>query len=116
MNMITVFNKKTYLLVTMYILGDFWGKLFAAFTNYHTISKTLTTLYIQKVCRATYVRMYILVSFSSLVHTLTVFYIILITHNYLSAAQASSSFKWLDMHKLMSNTPTLMTEALHLVT
>ena len=42
--------------------------------------------------------------------------ILLITQSHLSVAQASSSFKCLSMNMPMHATPTLITEALHLVT
>ena len=35
-----------------------------------------------------------------------------ITQSYLSTAQASSSFKWLNTHTSTSTTPTFITEAL----
>ena len=42
--------------------------------------------------------------------------IVLITQSRSSIAQISSSFKWLDMYTSMSNTPTLIAEALRRVT
>ena len=53
--MITVFNEK-YIFTGYCILGDFWSKFFAAFTDYRTISKTL--IIFKKFCRATYVYTY----------------------------------------------------------
>ena len=40
---------------------------------------------------------------------------ILITRSRLSAAQTSSSFKWLETHTSTSTMPTFKTEALHLL-
>ena len=52
----------------------------------------------------------ILVPFSSLVLKLFLNNIVvLITKSYLSAAQASSSFKWLDMHMSTSTMPIFKT-------
>ena len=59
--------------------------------------------------------LYSLIHFSSLVCFLNNI-VVLITQSYLSAAQTSSSLKWLDTCMSTSTMPTFITEALCLVT